>query len=43
MNGVDDDENSKLDDCLGWDFAGNDNDPALTQQVSTMVHTLPVL
>ena len=28
MNGIDDDGNSKVDDCLGWDFARNDNDPA---------------
>ncbi len=25
--GVDDDGNGKIDDCRGWDFADNDNDP----------------
>ena len=28
MNEVDEDENGKADDCLGWDFSSNDNDPA---------------
>ena len=27
-NGVDDDHNGKIDDFHGWDFVGNDNDPA---------------
>ena len=40
MNGVDDDENSKLDDCLGWDFVGNDNDPASNSASEYQVHTL---
>lgn len=26
-NGIDDDHNGKIDDCVGWDFANNDNDP----------------
>src|SRR5262249_43331230 len=26
-NGLDDDNNGKIDDVGGWDFAGNDNDP----------------
>ena len=27
INGVDDDGNGYIDDFIGWDFAGNDNDP----------------
>ena len=27
INGVDDDSNGYTDDFIGWDFAGNDNDP----------------
>ena len=26
-NQIDDDENTKVDDCKGWDFASNDNEP----------------
>ena len=28
MNGFDEDNNGKVDDCLGWDFDSDDNDPA---------------
>lgn len=27
VNGVDDDGNGRIDDCYGWDFIDNDNDP----------------
>jgi len=27
INGVDDDTNGKIDDFIGWDYSGNDNDP----------------
>ena len=27
-NDIDEDRNGKVDDCLGWDFANNDKDPA---------------
>jgi hypothetical protein len=27
INGIDDDDNGFIDDVVGWDFAGNDNDP----------------
>jgi len=27
VNGVDDDANGKIDDFIGWDYSGNDNDP----------------
>ncbi len=27
INGIDDDGNGYIDDFIGWDFAGNDNDP----------------
>jgi len=27
INGIDDDDNGFVDDVVGWDFAGNDNDP----------------
>ncbi|MFZ3091916.1 MAG: S8 family serine peptidase [Nitrospirota bacterium] len=27
VNGVDDDGNGRIDDCYGWDFVDNDNDP----------------
>lgn len=27
VNGVDDDGNGRIDDCYGWDFLNNDNDP----------------
>jgi hypothetical protein len=27
INGIDDDENGYVDDFIGWDFLGNDNDP----------------
>jgi len=27
INGVDDDSNGYIDDFIGWDFSGNDNDP----------------
>jgi subtilisin family serine protease len=27
VNGIDDDGNSYVDDFIGWDFSGNDNDP----------------
>lgn len=26
-NGIDDDQNGYIDDCIGWDFVGNDTDP----------------
>ena len=28
INGIDDDGNGFVDDVVGWDFAGDDNDPA---------------
>jgi len=30
VNGIDDDGNGYIDDTLGWDFSGNDNDPMTT-------------
>ena len=27
INGIDDDSNGKIDDFIGWDYSGNDNDP----------------
>ncbi|MCD4760063.1 S8 family serine peptidase, partial [archaeon] len=30
VNGIDDDENGKIDDFIGWDFVSNDNEPSNT-------------
>ncbi len=36
-NGLDDDNNGLVDDLYGWDFAGNDNDPADQESHGTHV------
>lgn len=35
INGVDDDNNGYIDDFIGWDFSGNDNDPNSTSTHGT--------
>jgi len=37
INGVDDDGNGFVDDLVGWDFAGSDNDPSGTNSHGTHV------
>lgn len=37
LNGVDDDSNGFVDDLIGWDFAGGDNDPSGTNAHGTHV------
>jgi cysteine-rich repeat protein len=35
VNGIDDDGNGKIDDFIGWDFMGRDNDPSDTRNHGT--------
>ncbi|HEV8605733.1 MAG TPA: carbohydrate-binding protein [Tepidisphaeraceae bacterium] len=41
-NGIDDDQDGKVDDIHGWDFVGNDNNPADDQGHGTMTAGLMV-
>jgi subtilisin family serine protease len=35
INGIDDDSNGYIDDFIGWDFSGNDNDPNTSETHGT--------